>query len=253
MSWAGGKGGAGVVQGLISLMPWHRVYVEPFLGGGAVMLAKRPAEWSVGVDLDAVAVMGFARAWRGGSVRDPVTREVAVRTGGGGVSLLVGDGIELLRRFPWRGDELVYADPPYLMETRRGGSLFRRELDEAGHCELLEVLVGLPCLVMVSGYWSGLYASVLAGWRSWRYRSLTRGGTSAVEWVWMNYGAVGRLHDYRFVGGGYRARERVRRRARRWVRRLMAMGSLERGLLLEAVGSVFGETGRVGAGAARVV
>jgi site-specific DNA-adenine methylase len=41
-SYPGGKAGAGVAQRLINLMPTHAVYIEPFLGHGAVLLHKRP-------------------------------------------------------------------------------------------------------------------------------------------------------------------------------------------------------------------
>jgi hypothetical protein len=43
MVYAGGKNGAGVYQTIINLMPPHDVYIEPFLGGGAIMRQKRPA------------------------------------------------------------------------------------------------------------------------------------------------------------------------------------------------------------------
>ena len=42
MGYPGGKAGAGVYQTIINLMPPHDVYIEPFLGGGAVMRLKRP-------------------------------------------------------------------------------------------------------------------------------------------------------------------------------------------------------------------
>jgi site-specific DNA-adenine methylase len=32
--YPGGKGGAGVSHKIIGLMPRHRVYIEPFVGGG---------------------------------------------------------------------------------------------------------------------------------------------------------------------------------------------------------------------------
>ena len=50
-SYPGGKAGAGVYQKLINLMPLHTVYIEPFLGHGAVLLRKRPARLNIGVDL----------------------------------------------------------------------------------------------------------------------------------------------------------------------------------------------------------
>jgi hypothetical protein len=56
MPYPGGKGGAGVYQTIINGMPRHEVYVEPFLGGGSVMAAKRPACLNIGVDLDAEVI-----------------------------------------------------------------------------------------------------------------------------------------------------------------------------------------------------
>jgi DNA adenine methylase len=38
------------------------------------------------------------------------------------------------------------------MDSRRGGKLYRHEYDDADHVRLLDVLAGLPCAVMVSGY-----------------------------------------------------------------------------------------------------
>ena len=40
MTYPGGKNGAGVYQAIICQIPPHQVYVEPFLGSGAVMRLK---------------------------------------------------------------------------------------------------------------------------------------------------------------------------------------------------------------------
>ena len=50
MTYPGGKNGAGIYQRIINHMPPHRVYIEPFLGSGAVMRHKRPAERNIGID-----------------------------------------------------------------------------------------------------------------------------------------------------------------------------------------------------------
>lgn len=50
--YPGGKAGSGVAQRIVNLMPPHEVYIEPFLGGGAVLRAKRPATLNVGIDCD---------------------------------------------------------------------------------------------------------------------------------------------------------------------------------------------------------
>lgn len=56
MGYPGGKAGSGVYQTIINLMEPHDVYIEPFLGGGAVMRMKRPARLNIGLDLVASAV-----------------------------------------------------------------------------------------------------------------------------------------------------------------------------------------------------
>ncbi len=56
MTYPGGKGGSGVAQTLINLMPPHNVYVEAFLGSGAVLRAKRPASTTIGIDVSRVAL-----------------------------------------------------------------------------------------------------------------------------------------------------------------------------------------------------
>jgi DNA adenine methylase len=45
---------------IVALMPEHRVYIEPFLGGGSVLLNKPPAEREVAGDLDP----GLMNFWR---------------------------------------------------------------------------------------------------------------------------------------------------------------------------------------------
>jgi hypothetical protein len=40
-------------------VPPHEVYIEPFLGGGAIMRQKRPALLNIGLDLDAAVIARF--------------------------------------------------------------------------------------------------------------------------------------------------------------------------------------------------
>ena len=63
MAYAGGKGGPGVYQKIINLMPPHEVYIEPFVGGGAIMRLKRPARLNIGLDLSGQALKLLAPAF----------------------------------------------------------------------------------------------------------------------------------------------------------------------------------------------
>ena len=219
MTYPGGKGGAGVYQAIINLMPPHRVYVEPFLGGGSILKLKRPAIASIGVDSDDHVV----NDWLG--------QAPACST------IIHGDAISFLRSYDWRGDELVYCDPPYLMETRLcQRPLYRHEMTTGDHQRLLAAIRSIPAMVMISGYYSGLYAEALADWRTARFTTTTRGGNIAEEWVWMNFPPPLELHDYRYLGRNFRERERIKRKKLRWLNRLRRMDSLERHAIMMAIG-----------------
>lgn len=235
MVYPGGKSGAGVYQRLINLMPPHRVYVEPFLGGGAVIRLKRPAWLNIGIDLEPDAVAGCASSISGAIDTDgDSTRS----DDAGRWKWLVGDGIAFLRSTDWVGDELVYCDPPYMHETRSRRDRYRHEMSDGQHADLLSVLAKLPCMVMVSGYWTELYGGMLSAWSHVSFEAMTRAGRTATEHVWCNYGPPLALHDYRYLGETFRERERAKRKRARWVRRLTAMPLLERQALLGALAEV---------------
>ena len=193
MNYPGGKNGAGTYQRIINQIPPHEVYIEPFLGSGAVLRMKRPAARSIALDLDpgAIAALGD---------RVPPDTEV-----------LEADALEFLAGYDFRGDEFVYADPPYLPEACRSRLRYRHNLSRAQHVRLLEILRSLPCPVMISGYGSNLYTQALAEWRTDRFWVMTRGGKQAEEWLWMNYPRPTVLHDYRYLGQNYREREKLAR------------------------------------------
>jgi hypothetical protein len=228
-----------VYQKIISEQPPHDVYIEPFLGGGAIMRRKLPALASIGIDADEVPIaaaraMVDAGTWFLGASSD--------LTDDARVVLIVGDGVERLRSRVWPGRVLVYCDPPYLMSTRRRRDrIYRCEMESADHVRLLDVVTKLPYMVQISGYWSELYADRLSSWRVVRYQTMTRGGRPAEEWLWMNYPKPVELHDYRYLGRNYRDRDRLKRLRLRWLARLGRMGELERGALLSAMSAAWPE------------
>jgi hypothetical protein len=222
MSYPGGKAGDGIYQRIISLMPPHEVYIEPFLGGGAILRHKKPARRSFGLDLDAAVIA---------EARTALASEA--------VTLIAGDGLMFLKVYPFAGEELVYCDPPYLLHTRASGRLYRHEMTDDQHAELLEIIRALPCRVMISGYWSPMYEEVLKDWTHDRFPAMTRGGRTADEWLWFNFPRPLYLHDYRYLGSDYREREQIKRKKGRWIAKLRAMPMLERQALLAAIGEAF--------------
>jgi len=224
VTYPGGKNGAGVFQKIINLMPPHQTYIEPFLGSGAVMRLKRPAALNIGIDLEAAAIARF---------RDAAGRIASFDDGG--LRLEQRDALEFLESYPFNGSELVYCDPPYMHETRTRKNLYRFEMTTQQHLELLNLCWKLPCKVMISGYWTRLYAEVLRKWNSISYQAVTRSGRMKTEWLWFNFPEPVALHDYRYLGGTFRERERIKRKKLRWANRLRTMPVLERRALLAAL------------------
>jgi site-specific DNA-adenine methylase len=161
LTYYGGK--QGLARQIVPLMPRHRVYLEPFAGGAAMLFAKPRCERETLNDLDG-QIMRFWRALRdypdelaAAVAATPYGREEwrASRDGEGGMS-----DVEAARRLlpRWdRADALIYVDPPYTgvlrTEPAKGyavddddGTLWTRlvaALAEVQHAAV--ILSGYPC------------------------------------------------------------------------------------------------------------
>lgn len=71
--------------------------------------------------------------------------------------------IEVIRRFSTK-DSLIYADPPYLMETRTQ-KMYAHEMSVDDHLEMLDLLKSHPGPAVISGYESPVYDKHLQDWK----------------------------------------------------------------------------------------
>lgn len=217
MRYPGGKGTC--FQQIINLMPPHQVYVETHAGGGAVLRNKRPARHNIALEIDEEAYWKLAELQKD----DPY------------LTVLNHDALIFLNGLQVTDKVLIYADPPYLMSTRKGRSLYKHEYTEDQHIELLSLLKTMrPAKVMISGYWSELYEDMLFGWNQYQFDVMTRGGL-ATEYLWFNYPWPDKLHDYSHLGSTFRERERIKRKQKRWIANLKRMSALERNALIELI------------------
>lgn len=256
MTYPGGKAGSGAAHRIINLMPVHQVYIEPFAGGGAVARLKRPAALNILSDLDSAA-LELARD--AGMPRQPeraapfasdgdVSGRIARASDGvlepRWVSFL-GDGLDFLENNRFDGSELVYCDPPYMRSTRKSAKdLYRFEWADHHHTRLLTWAAATKASVIISGYWSELYARVFSDpqpprnmWWTENFQAMTRRG-QVTETLWWNFERPTVLHDDRFLGDGFRERERIKRKQFRWVQKLKAMEPAERAALRAAMSLV---------------
>ncbi|MBK8324067.1 MAG: DNA adenine methylase [Betaproteobacteria bacterium] len=207
MRFPGGKGKT--YQQVINLMPPHRVYIETHLGGGSVMRHKLPAVRNVGIDADPKVISSWSTS------------------GAVGVDLVCGLAEDFLCEYAFCGDELVYADPPYHPHTRRQRRVYSRDYSIEDHERLLALLTSLPCMVVLSGYANDLYRSALAGWHTQTFRAKTHTDVRE-ETLWFNFEPPEALHDSRYIGKDFRARQATKRRLQRLQDRVFRMTPVER-------------------------
>lgn len=111
------------------------------------------------------------------------------------------DAVGLLERFAIDDTVTVYADPPYLGETRvlrsqrTAGDYMHDMCDEESHRRLADALNTTPARVVLSGYPSPLYDALYADWRridlevTAHSSNSARAGTrrSRTECLWTNF------------------------------------------------------------------
>lgn len=242
----------GMAAQIVSLMPTHRSYLEPFFGSGAVLFNKPPSAIETVNDIDG-DIVNFFRVLREQPDRlaeaismTPYARDVfddahanrgtddfdrayrfAIRSKMGhgfktyqktgfkvdvyarersycvsswnrlpenlieaaarlkGVQIENQNALDLIRKFN-HDNVLIYADPPYLLETR-GCKQYRHEMSEKDHLDLLEVLKQHKGSVIISGYPSEMYDQELAGWSRITRKSYNQNAEQRTEVLWCNF------------------------------------------------------------------
>lgn len=237
---------------LVEFIPEHRVYCEPFFGGGAVFFNKKPCYNEIINDLDddvynffkvlrnngealseKILLTPYGRTeyekayYQSADIEDlEKARLFAIkcwqgfgcgnrykngfRRGLGGKSpnpakawnelpetLLFAterlknaqiekkNAIELIKSLKGK-DTFIYADPPYLMNTRKK-YLYNHEMTDDEHFEMLKTLCESDCKIMVCGYDSDLYNETLNGWRKFNKNTTAECSVKRTEFIWLNY------------------------------------------------------------------
>lgn len=212
-SYFGSKATSGLCQPIIAMMPPHDTYIETHLGGGAIMKRKPPALNNIGIDLNARTLSKFECDYP--------------------VNLINGCAHDYLASYDFRGNELVYCDPPYLLQTRTSQRKYRYDYEEHDHIELLALLKTLPCRVILSGYPAALYDDTLRGWNTTQLQVMNQAGVRT-EQLWFNY-TVDRVHWASLAGKNFTDRQRIKRKAERWGSNYRALPRAERVAVMAAM------------------
>lgn len=116
-----------------------------------------------------------------------------------GVQIDNRPAIELIPRFNFE-NVLIYCDPPYMMETRHGKQ-YRCEMTNREHEELLAILIEHKGKVLISGYDTELYNSMLVGWNKYETTAYSQVCSLKKEVLWINYEPPGKQMTFEDYGG----------------------------------------------------
>jgi len=210
--YPGGKGKC--FQHVINLLPPHSTYIETHLGGGSVLRNKLPAKKTIGIDIDPAVI----QIWR--------------RKFPDAATLVQDDAVRFLQSRSFHPDDVIYSDPPYLPSTRRAKRVYRFDYNQDDHERLLACLCLLQCRIVISGYPSNLYDHYLKHWNTKVFAAKTHQGLRE-EKLWYNFETPIELHDPRFWGDSFRARQNLKRRQQRMQAKLAAMPLQEQQLVLD--------------------
>lgn len=101
-----------------------------------------------------------------------------------------------------RVDTLHYVDPPYVHATRAQGNkydlgwrMYRYEMTDRDHMELLDFLRECEGMVVLSGYPSPLYDEQLGDWLRIECAAMADGARARTEVLWINPSCAARLHE----------------------------------------------------------
>lgn len=104
-----------------------------------------------------------------------------------GVQIENRPAVKLIREFNFP-NVLIYADPPYVRDARSCPlPMYKHEMTDEDHEELLDALLRHRGPVIVSGYRSNLYDERLKDWHSEEIMTRDQTGQRKRDVIWMNF------------------------------------------------------------------
>lgn len=116
-----------------------------------------------------------------------------------GVQIENRSAVELIQRFNYP-NVLIYADPPYVLNSRHGKQ-YRCEMDDKDHRDLLDILLKHKGPVLLSGYDTELYQDMLCKWERREHVSYSQVCSKKKEVLWMNFKPTNIQMSFEDYGG----------------------------------------------------
>lgn len=214
-NYTGHKAIKGVYQKIINEIPKHQRYVELCAGSAKIFsLMTVPAETVILNDLDAEVQQQLKQKYPSTTVTNVCGRSMLEQ------NLTV-----------WYHETFIFIDPPYLHSTRTNIDLYKHEMTDDDHKQLLSAVLKMNCNVMLIHPKCDLYDTMLKDWRKVEIKIRYHRKTS-IECLYMNYAAVQELQTDEYLGKDCWDRQRIKRKGDRIVAKLKKLPVLERNYVL---------------------
>lgn len=218
-TYFGGKESPGVYHQIINTFPPHTKYVEGFLGNGAILRNKKPAQINIAVDRDERVINKFK------ALEIP------------GVNFIHENFLHLINFLDESPDTLIYLDPPYLKKTIKSKTRYNCEMTEQEHEELCFYVAGTKNKIVLSCYENDMYASLMPGLNKKHFQGWSHKGKT-VETIYYNF-EIDRLHQTDLIGKDFTDRQRIKRKIQGHINKLHKLPALERQCLIDSIISEF--------------
>ena len=104
------------------------------------------------------------------------------------------NAIELIKRYN-SSETLLYIDPPYLQSLRKH-NMYKNEMTDNQHIELLNVLKESKSKIIISAYDNEMYNTELADWQTDELPTTAQMGIKRTEKIYFNYSLQMSMFDF---------------------------------------------------------
>lgn len=227
-NYPGNKNIPGVYQKIINEIPFHNNYYELFCGGASIAkLLYDPISSVVKYNLNDIDK----------SVCTILKTKISTLDLNNNISITSKNYLDIMQSdLSLAGvDTFVFMDPPYLHETRKNNiNLYKYEMNESDHMQLLLSSLQLKCNLMIIHPVCNLYDEVLKGWRK-KILKIRYHNKTSIECLYMNYEKPNILQSDLYLGSNRTDRQRIKRKANRFISKLSTLPEQERNYILNQI------------------
>lgn len=209
----GNKGGQGIKEPLLNCVPIANRYFSLFYGqGGFENLPDfKNIKWSCSEKCQGLQSFSTMQA-----------------------SIVENDYKSLIDKNNCTSDDFVFADPPYMLSTRRSGKrYYKHEFSTENHIEFLSYASGSPAMWLITHPPCALYNRLLQSWLKIPMGYQTRNGYFE-DCIWLNFNPkLVELVTYKYLGNNFIERQQIKRKRANLVKKFKALTFHEQQAILQ--------------------